>query len=388
MHEQCFHLGIRKLIVYDSIRITEESEHIMAVNIKWNDYQPTLSHAFSDFRNDRYLHDVTLMSDDHQHFTAHKLVLSASSQYFKKIFQHTSNHQHQMICVDGLSSDLLSNILDFIYNGQAKILQTKVDKFLTVARRFKLNGVSLDEIDKDTDELENKKEPMFIKAEVNIIEDEFVFEETENKKKDIDKGIEVSNQSDQNSETPVESVKVAFANKSKKCEEKDAKPITKTKFDNDLKCNTCNIPFNNKTELKLHKEKHKVYMCTTCDYKTYNSQVIKEHERIHTGEKPLVCTWCGKGFRQKRTLTNHERLHTGEKPFQCIHCDSKFAQQNSLKSHMLVHHKDKNVRPSKILGKQKNSETAKQCDIEKLDSLMEEFTKVDNMIEKINNEIE
>ena len=46
----------------------------MAVNIKWDDYQPTISNAFSAFRNSEYLHDVTLVTDDNQQFTAHKLV--------------------------------------------------------------------------------------------------------------------------------------------------------------------------------------------------------------------------------------------------------------------------------------------------------------------------
>ena len=107
-------------------------------------------------------------------------------------------------------------------------------------------------------------------------------------------------------------------------------------------CVNCNLTFKSKTEKFQHKKTihNKDYLCSLCDFKTKSSQVIKEHERTHTGEKPLVCTWCGKAFSHRRTLQNHERLHTGEKPFQCKLCDSKFAQLTSLKSHTKSHHKD------------------------------------------------
>ena len=99
--------------------------------------------------------------------------------------------------------------------------------------------------------------------------------------------------------------------------------------------------------------------------------MIREHERTHTGEKPLVCTWCGKGFSQKRSLQQHERLHTGEKPFQCKFCDSKFAQLSSLKSHTKSHHKD----ASKKLEQEK-SETEKEKGT--LDNILEDIRKLES----------
>ena len=57
-------------------------------NLKWNDFQSNVSKSFSLFRNEDYLHDVTLVSDDHKKVSAHKIVLSACSQYFKDIFKN------------------------------------------------------------------------------------------------------------------------------------------------------------------------------------------------------------------------------------------------------------------------------------------------------------
>ena len=44
-------------------------------SLKWNDFHSNVSKSFSLLRNEDYLHDVTLVSDDHKKVSAHKLVL-------------------------------------------------------------------------------------------------------------------------------------------------------------------------------------------------------------------------------------------------------------------------------------------------------------------------
>ena len=48
-------------------------------NLKWNDFHTNVSKSFGLFRNESYLHDVTLVSEGFKHIPAHKLVLSACS---------------------------------------------------------------------------------------------------------------------------------------------------------------------------------------------------------------------------------------------------------------------------------------------------------------------
>ena len=57
-------------------------------DLKWNDFHSNVSKSFGLLRNEDYLHDVTLVSDDYKQVTAHKLVLSACSEYFKNIFRN------------------------------------------------------------------------------------------------------------------------------------------------------------------------------------------------------------------------------------------------------------------------------------------------------------
>ena len=73
--------------------VLKKARAIMAEKfcLKWNDFYSHVSKSFGLFRNEDYLHDVTLVSDDHNKIEAHKLVLSASSEYFKDIFKNNHN---------------------------------------------------------------------------------------------------------------------------------------------------------------------------------------------------------------------------------------------------------------------------------------------------------
>ena len=110
--------------------------------LKWNDFHSNVSKSFELFRNEDYLHDVTLVSDDHKQVSAHKLVLSACSEYFKDIFKlNIRPNSHPLVCLDGIKSDDLKNIMDYIYNGEVQIFQENLDRFLVVAQRLKLEGL-------------------------------------------------------------------------------------------------------------------------------------------------------------------------------------------------------------------------------------------------------
>ena len=71
---------------------------------------------------------------------SHKLVLSASSQFFKSILMKNP-HSHPLLYLSGVDSTSLGFVLDYIYQGEVQIYQENLDRFLTVAERFKLEGL-------------------------------------------------------------------------------------------------------------------------------------------------------------------------------------------------------------------------------------------------------
>ena len=86
--------------------------------LKSNSFKDNIVKSLGYLRQEKNLFDVTLVSDDHNHVSAHKLVLSASSEYFRDIFRKSNLPQSQMLlCLEGVNSQELNNVLEYMYNG-------------------------------------------------------------------------------------------------------------------------------------------------------------------------------------------------------------------------------------------------------------------------------
>ena len=69
----------------------------------------------------------------------------------------------------------------------------------------------------------------------------------------------------------------------------------------------------------------------------HSHKKLKQHELIHSGEKPHTCSRCDKGFSLKADLTKSELIHTGYKPHVCSKCDKAFSLKADLTKHELIH---------------------------------------------------
>ena len=127
--------------------------------LKWNDFQTNVSTNFRKLRTSDHFYDVTLVSDDQQQVSAHKVVLSSSSEYFKNILM-SNKHSHPMLCLSGVNQEDLKNILDYVYNGEIQIYQDQLDQFLNIAQRFQLEGLmqGKEETRPEPDKFENSIE--------------------------------------------------------------------------------------------------------------------------------------------------------------------------------------------------------------------------------------
>ena len=115
--------------------------------LKWNDFAENVSGAFKELRSESDFFDVTLACADSEFKTlqAHKLILSACSNFFKGIFRgktNASKHPNPYIFLHGVTYNNLTSILDFIYNGEVDIEQENLNSFLTLAEELQIKGLT------------------------------------------------------------------------------------------------------------------------------------------------------------------------------------------------------------------------------------------------------
>ncbi|XP_058053371.1 gastrula zinc finger protein XlCGF8.2DB-like [Anopheles bellator] len=102
-------------------------------------------------------------------------------------------------------------------------------------------------------------------------------------------------------------------------------------------CKVCDTSFHAATKLRTHMEIHgkDQYQCPHCPGKFAFKYDLRNHIRTHTGEKPFICNVCSKAFDAARYLNQHMQTHN--KDHQCPHCSCKFARISQLKNHIRTH---------------------------------------------------
>ncbi|XP_040592790.1 zinc finger protein 786 isoform X2 [Mesocricetus auratus] len=107
-----------------------------------------------------------------------------------------------------------------------------------------------------------------------------------------------------------------------------------------FRCPECPKSFRLKGVLKAHQRTHsqeRPFSCGECGRGFTRRSKLTEHFRVHSGERPFRCPECGRGFRLKGQLLSHQRVHTGERPFRCPECGRGYRVKADMKAHQLRH---------------------------------------------------
>ena len=110
-------------------------------SLKWTDFEENASKAFRKLRREEEdFFDVTLVSDDEHHISAHKLVLSSSSEFFKNILRKVKQ-VNPVIYLYGIQAKELYSVMDYIYEGEVQLFEKDLDYFLSIAQKLRIEGI-------------------------------------------------------------------------------------------------------------------------------------------------------------------------------------------------------------------------------------------------------
>eukprot|EP00095_Tigriopus_kingsejongensis_P001909 maker-scaffold726_size105808-snap-gene-0.25 protein:Tk01909 transcript:maker-scaffold726_size105808-snap-gene-0.25-mRNA-1 annotation:"hypothetical protein TcasGA2_TC012869" len=110
--------------------------------LKWNDFHTSITTSFTDLRREKYLFDITIVCDG-QHFQAHRLILSACSGVFSKLFKSAkSQNREQLVMLWDIKAEEMATLLNFMYKGQVDVTQEKLGEFLAAAEKLQIRGLT------------------------------------------------------------------------------------------------------------------------------------------------------------------------------------------------------------------------------------------------------
>jgi len=110
------------------------------LGVSWDNYKDSMTGNLRSLIRDEDFIDVSLHCEGRT-LKAHKVYLSACSEYFRNVLRGTNLWQHPILFLSEIPFGDLQKILEFIYCGEVQIPQKKLGSFLKSAEILKINGL-------------------------------------------------------------------------------------------------------------------------------------------------------------------------------------------------------------------------------------------------------
>ena len=163
--------------------------------LTWHTYPDHLKGMMQEMMASEDFADVTLVCDDMKTIKAHRNILSACSPVFKNILLMESQTNHPVIYLRGIQYPEIESILQFIYLGEAKIYEERMDEIILVSKNLEIK-----ELRKAAEVNETQPDPSDETAEdidENIANDTFDLVDNITTQKDA-KDVEYNNFKEEN----------------------------------------------------------------------------------------------------------------------------------------------------------------------------------------------
>ncbi|XP_055707970.1 protein bric-a-brac 1-like isoform X2 [Phlebotomus papatasi] len=106
-------------------------------SIRWNNYQRNMTAIFHELLESQSFVDVTLACEQNS-LKAHKVVLSACSQYFRKLLLDNPCDHPTIIMPQDIEFSDLNFIIKFVYQGEINVTESELQSLLRTAEKLKI----------------------------------------------------------------------------------------------------------------------------------------------------------------------------------------------------------------------------------------------------------
>lgn len=108
-------------------------------SLRWNDHQNQILLAFDALLQTKSLVDVTLVCADTS-IRAHKVVLSACSPFFQRVFAENPC-KHPVIVLKDFNGWVVQAIVDFMYRGEISVPQERLQTLIQAGESLQVRGL-------------------------------------------------------------------------------------------------------------------------------------------------------------------------------------------------------------------------------------------------------
>ncbi|XP_076252141.1 uncharacterized protein LOC143191191 isoform X15 [Rhynchophorus ferrugineus] len=108
----------------------------------WDNFHKNMSSGMNSLLENEDLVDVTLAVEG-KLLKAHKMVLSVCSPYFKELFK-SNPCQHPIVFMKDVSYVAISDLLQFMYQGEVQVSQDNLTTFIKTAEALQIKGLTGD----------------------------------------------------------------------------------------------------------------------------------------------------------------------------------------------------------------------------------------------------
>ena len=255
------------------------------LSLSQKDFELFKESSLKDNLVKRRFADVTLACNDDKQVDAHRIILSAQSLFFRRIFE-VNNRRDILIYLHNISSSEMENMLEFLYFGQAEVNESVFEKFIALGKIFEIK--------------------VFTDLELNSSNDPESMTETL-----LGAGYEGDN---------------LLINKS----------LLKRQPNGKYPCDQCDYQSVVRSGVRRHQERVHLgikYSCDECTKKYGDPYDLRIHKQSAHEGVFYKCEQCGKTFPQHKTLLLHEREHQGIDT-KCTQCEKSFQSTFALNYHV------------------------------------------------------